>query len=225
MLQKLLAADRKPGTDIFGASETDSGTRVTPLGYAVRMYQPSFIRLLVEHGADLNAACVQNASGRMDWPVRVLIGALCQDTEADRSTDGALAILDCLISVGADVNASEGRRADDGTPVRNALLDLLKQPLASPASHRAREAAAMRLIEAGADVNARDEFQARPLDAAAALPSVDVFKALTRRQHRTSLNGSCLDPAPVPRLSPLTACKSQHRKGGCMCCRQRPRLK
>lgn len=57
--EPLLAADLKPPVDPPTASETASNILYTPMYYAARRFRPSFVRLLVAHGADIKAPCQQ----------------------------------------------------------------------------------------------------------------------------------------------------------------------
>lgn len=73
--------------------------------YAARKFLPSFLRLLLAHGADLREPCAEYHYGALNWPVHTL--AYCRRDSLAYNTriDGALEALDTLIAAGAEVDA------------------------------------------------------------------------------------------------------------------------
>lgn len=191
LLRVLLDAEMEPPVDVNAACEPATGTLLTPLYCATSHHRPSMIRLLVEHGVDVRAPCGVDSEGRLFWPVYVCVLGIRDDLTSNRSTDGALETLDYLLSAGADVDAFDDRGLVDSWLYRTPLVMALHCP-DLPAGRAVLDAVAMKLINAGADVHARDHMQTRALDLASLLPSLDVFKALLAK-------GS--DPTPTPYLA------------------------
>lgn len=191
LLELFLTAECTPSLDLDAASEPESGVLRTPMFSAIARHQLSFVQLLLAHGADVRAPTALFADGRLVWPVRTCIGATWNSLAEQRTTDGTLEILDCLIVAGADVDAVDDRCFDDRPPDDTALLWALESSSVS-VGRDVLDAVALRLIEAGANVHARDRFQRRPLDLAAELPSLDVFRALIAK-------GAELSPTPFIR--------------------------
>lgn len=189
LLELLLAADYKPALDLAAASHLPSGCRYTPLCAAIDQLLPSFVRLLIAHGADVKAPCTVSPRGRLDWPVRVCVTNIWTQLTENRNVDGALETLDHLISAGADLDAVDDRWIDDEPPGQRALLIALRRLELQPSARAVLDAVAMRLLDAGANVHARNYSQMRPLNLASFLPSLDVFKALVAKG---------ADPSPVP---------------------------
>lgn len=194
LLESLLAAsaDLKPALDLdasccaaIGERSAPCGDLFTPLALAIRRFRHSFVRLLVAHGADLRAPCARHDDGQMTWPVHACVSITCNHLKTDQLINGALETLDYLLSAGADPDAC------DHSCQQPALLQAMH--FASEEQRPDRRAVmcsvAMRLIDAGAGVNARNTAQTRPLDAAADLPSLDIFRALIAKG---------ADPSPTP---------------------------
>lgn len=185
LLEVLLAADVTPPVDPAAADRPDSGHLVAPISYVIRNFRPSFLRVVIAHDADiLQRPCLQGSEGELVRPVHVCVHTIRDNITDGKAVDGALETLDCLISAGAVVDAVDdqwvGERASDATALLCTLMwnaDFVRQRLHSP-DRTVLDAVAMKLIEVGADVNAPNHLKARPLDYAACLPSLDVFKAL-----------------------------------------------
>lgn len=97
--------------------------------------------------------------------------------------------LDYLLAAGADVNAFDARSIGDSPVEPSPLLVALHRSELRPDGHPVLDACALRLINAGADIHARNASQMRPLDCATVLPSLDVFNALIAKG---------ADPTPTP---------------------------
>lgn len=110
--------------------------------------------------------------------MKTVVSCIVDDPEADGAVDDACETLDYLVAAGADVDAADGRWLGDQPPDDTPLLHALGCCDLPPARRAIVDAVARRLIEAGANVHTRDFLQARPLDFAAELPSLDIFKAL-----------------------------------------------
>lgn len=204
LLELLLTADLKPPVGPNAGSYSRTGELFTPLFCAIRQHRASFVRVLVAHGADVKAPCAEiTTTGALDWPVHACLEAACGDLEAHLPITGVVETVDCLLGAGADVDAFEERTIGDEPRDDTALLKALmmlracaEDATVDSASTAALDAVARRLIDADADVNARDSRQTRPLDFAAALPSLDIFKALIAKG---------ADPTPTPNVIQLPA--------------------
>lgn len=102
-----------------------------------------------------------------------------------------VAILDYLISAGADADAVDDRVLVGDSTYTTPLVTSMQRYDVDSSAHPVLDLATMKPIDAGANLNARDENQMRPLDFAAQLPSLDVFKALIAEG---------ADPSPVPNI-------------------------
>lgn len=114
---------------------------------------------------------------------------------ANQPVKGALEVLDCPISAGADVDACEDLWFDGHPPTPPALVEALSAPALPGSGGAVISAMAMKLIEAGANFNAhRADTQERPLDLAATRSSLELFKALIAKG---------ADPSPTPYVTKL----------------------
>lgn len=195
LFDQLLTADLKPAVDPNAFCATPMGL-CTPLYYAIRESRVSLLQSLVGHGADLKAPCIRHADGTLEWPVHACVSTMCDALDTDRTTDGALATLDFVLSAGADVDAFDDQWAGDEPPDRSALLFAIRFVGAKPYTGAPMAAVARKLIDAWANVNARDYMQMRPLDYAAGLPSISLPNALIAKG---------ADPAPTPYVVGLRA--------------------
>lgn len=136
-----------------------SGSLCTPLVYAIAAFRPSLVRLLVAHGADLKAPGATDTHCRCFWPLQPLVDGVFEDFDAGRPVDGALETLDYLLAAGADVDAYDSRQFGDHLPVLQPALQRLIGLLQVRPSARSAvfDAMATRLIDAGANLNARDD--------------------------------------------------------------------
>lgn len=121
--------------------------------------------------------------------MHLCVTGIIKSVRTDEPVVGALEALDYLLAAGADVDARDDRWIDDHKPTPTPLLFLLGWPeLFLPGGGLLHDVA-MRLIDGGADLNARNFAQMRPLDFAAELPSLDIFRALVAKG---------ADPSRVP---------------------------
>lgn len=136
------------GADV-NARDKD-GDNQTPLHYACRKGHAAIVRLLLDHGADVN---VRN--GLHNTP----IGLACE-------TDGHLDIVRILIDAGADVNA------------KNSAVNGYT-PLHAACRHGHSDVARL-LVDVAADVNARNLNGNTPLHVACRRGHMDIVRLLIK---------------------------------------------
>lgn len=116
-------------------------------------------------------------------------------------------MLDLLVEAGADVNAhcplSDPFVTDMACTPLVAAINLISQ---DPKDAAVLEPIVLRLIELGADLDARTHRQQRPLDLASLLPTLTVFKALIAKG---------ADPSPVAFVAFEQSVGREEQLGGC----------
>lgn len=191
LLAALLQANLTPPINVNAASLIGNGALTTPLGDCIYSRRASAARLLLQHGADASLPMVQGLTGSASLPPLhgLIMGVVARPpTQVRQVTD----LLEALLEHGAGVDAVDtaaGSEVHACTPLLTCVSGIGFGERHSVDSDQALEAIALRLIDAGADLNARDEAQLRPLDAASMLPSLTLFNALIAKG---------ADPSPVP---------------------------
>lgn len=181
LLATLLGADLQPPMDIHAAaSVTREGELSCVLDTAITTGQLGMVQLLLDRGADPKRPCLQFAHGLLGYPVRTCVSSLIGPVPFCTGR-AALKMLDLLLESGADVNAHDDRshcgKEPDCVPLFNGIIAGVAYPQAAPAL----EPLMLRLIERGGDVNLRDAYLRRPIDVAAGLPTLTIFKALAAK--------------------------------------------
>lgn len=192
LLQAFLGAVSRPAIDLHAAIQADDGDKSAALCLAIVCGLPAVVRTLIERGVDVRRPCRQTRNGEFQWPLQLLSLLACSSC----SPSGAvLEILDLLIDAGANVNAvdmnfnsPEAQQLFCHTALMLAFEWVgntmsRSTPVPYPKDY------IVRLIKNGADLNVRNSRMERPLDIAAMLPDLRLFKALV---------AGGADPLPTP---------------------------
>lgn len=184
-----------PPVNLHVVYKTNTENLSSPLSDAILSGNLSYARILLENGADARLPCFEHRDGGK--PARLFPIQLVVLAAMHHGSNNAVEMLDLVVAHGADVDAHDPEFVNEANHLAVTPLIAAVNGIARDQSNTPRlEPVALKLMEYGAAVDARDVYQHRPLDLAAPLPSTVIVKALLAKG---------ADPSPVPYVSQTLA--------------------